>query len=636
MGMLMRLLNTVLGPITYPVEMTPLHTDNFNRANGDLSAAAPYIHHNITSQRNRIVDGVLVGPATSYSFDTIDIRVPNHRGYIKARVPSTEEAMMTSGQSRLNFHAGRNSTPPAAYSFQSVGLNIQASSARLYFFGLSFRQGWPGDSVDYWVNTLQGVANQFRPGDEFCIFWEGLRVWIYWNGVSKGYTITVDQWTPGYFTSIALDAGRAFDELEMGYWGSSGWIELGDNFRGTVLDQLWNVSTIKPAIVDQALQGDPSFATANGTFASKGLSKLQSHDDFLIGRAIIKAPFGVTAGGTIATYILGRCGTDVAETTPHIAFGITASNGAVLATVVGTTITNRNVATSAQVGALTYPVEIELQCIGNRYFGLVNGNPVCEWRDTGNLVAIGVGRRGYGWITQLVRSGTTYTYGPAIDAVVLNALTSDRVFGVPELYGVSPSSIPLAGGTWLQVTGSNLNHVGRTLTVGGVAITDLTNYGTNVLGGPAPAMPAGTYDVKVTTPLGEATLVGAVTYVAPPSFNHMGMGKTSQTTAPNSWSDIPGWVIRSGFPATNIVSNGMVMNGTATVSVVWNIPNSIPTWVQYRLMKNGVVVWTGTVGTSSGTIPNIPVVSGDVLKMQSNHAYFSVVYINAGGFMYTA
>ena len=88
----------------------------------------------------------------------------------------------------------------------------------------------------------------------------------------------------------------------------------------------------------------------------------------------------------------------------------------------------------------------------------------------------------------------------------------------PTLSGVSPLSGPVAGGTNVTITGTNLSNV-LSVTFGGILGTITARTATSIMV-TAPAHPSGATDVVVTTANGSATAAGAFTYLtaaSPPS-----------------------------------------------------------------------------------------------------------------------
>lgn len=531
MGMMLRLLRSVVGVITYPYAMSVLHNDKFERANGNLSPNAPWVHSAITTSYNRILDGKVVGPASSYAVDNVDIRIPNKAGYIRGRLTSSLDALKAGGQSRLNIKSGRSFTSSSSptNTFLSLGM-LATDENEILALGNSFQRTWSG-VPDWFVDII--TTRPYQPNDEIAVMWSGRIVIIFYNGNPFSIELTDEQWTPGYFAGIGLDVGHSFEEVEVGYFGPLEWREYGDSFKSPKLDNVWNLSPNKTLVVDEAVQSDPVSAAANGTFLAGGVSKQQMHEDDQIIRGILKAPSGVTGATSLGAMLLGRCGSAIVDTIPYVMFYITTSGTAAIYTVLNGANTLRF---SAAAGAVSYPAEIELQCIGNRYFGLLDGQPVCEWQDATNIIPIGEGRRGWGWQTSVARNSTTYTYGPAFDSVYSYG-NENMTLGAPEVFGVSSPIVPLAGAGSFVVQGTNFTAATKVF-VGGTLCTLLNRWSSNEIEFVLPAKAVGTYDLTVTSPFGDATLVGAVQYVAAVPW-----GKFEPTTTPltagSTWIKIP-------------------------------------------------------------------------------------------------
>ena len=548
MGMMLRLLRSVVGVITYPYAMSVLHNDKFERANGNLSPNAPWVHSAITTSYNRILDGKVVGPASSYAVDNVDIRIPNKAGYIRGRLTSSLDALKAGGQSRLNIKSGRSFTSSSSptNTFLSLGM-LATDENEILALGNSFQRTWSG-VPDWFVDII--TTRPYQPNDEIAVMWSGRIVIIFYNGNPFSIELTDEQWTPGYFAGIGLDVGHSFEEVEVGYFGPLEWREYGDSFKSPKLDNVWNLSPNKTLVVGEGVQSDPVSAAANGTFLAGGVSKQQMHEDDQIIRGILKAPSGVTGATSLGAMLLGRCGSAIVDTVPYVMFYITTSGTAAIYTVLNGANTLRF---SAAAGAVSYPAEIELQCIGNRYFGLLDGQPVCEWQDATNIIPIGAGRRGWGWQTSVARNSTTYTYGPAFDSVYSYG-NENMSLGSPEVFGVSSSVAPLAGANSFVVQGTNFTAATKVF-VGGTLCTLLNRWSSNEIEFVLPAKAVGTYDLTVTSPFGDATLVGAVQYVAA-----VPRGKYEPTATPlsagSTYIKVP---LNAADPATTMATvNGLI------------------------------------------------------------------------------
>lgn len=119
------------------------------------------------------------------------------------------------------------------------------------------------------------------------------------------------------------------------------------------------------------------------------------------------------------------------------------------------------------------------------------------------------------------------------------------------------------------------------------------------------------------------------------AFSAMGMDKAgSQSIAsPSAWLDVTGWVVRSGYPDSVIVDNGLVMNGSGTVTASYTVTSSAAPNITYRIIKNGAMVGS-TSTAASFTTPQFTVVAGDVLKLQCN-SFFGGTAITAASLLTT-
>lgn len=599
MGMMLRLLRRVVGVITYPYVLSSLHNDKFERPNGNLSPNAPWVHSTITSSYNKILDGKVVGPASSYAVDIVDIRIPNKSGYIRARITTSRAAMNNGGNTRLNFKSGKSyaSTSQPTNTFQSAALRINSAEInRLGLSGQTFQRGWA--LVPNWGSAYLAAANQYKPNDEVAIMWFGRRVTAFYNGEAFDFELTDEQWTPGYFAGIALDTDHSLEEVEIGYLGPLNWREYGDSFKSPNLDNLWNLSTTKNVHIADGVQADPVSATTNGLFFAGGILKQQMHEADQIIRGTLKPPTGVTAGNTLGAMLLGRCGSTIIDATPFVMLYVTPAGGIAIYTVLSGAMTVRH---SASLGALSYPIDIELQCIGNRYFGLVNGQPATEWQDTTGVVPITEERRGWGWQTSVNRASSTYTYGPAIELVYACGNVNIPI-GSPEIFGLGSSTVPLAGASSFVVHGTNF-HSGTRVFLDGTLCETVERWSTNEIEVVLPAKPEGVYDISVTSPNGDALLIDAVEYVSLVPY-----GKYEPTTTPltagSTWIKIP---LNAADPATTSATVNGVITGLPKGYYQLRAIYTTPGWrsdVRYKPLIPAGELATYIGPGSSGTVDN--------------------------------
>lgn len=503
----------------YSGQLLPVFKTDFNtRSNGTLADGYDFIHHTITAQNNRVVNGEVHGPTTSYAMDIINHRLSGYSTYIRAKIktPTT----VTEGNTRLQIRGGnRPASSGAGYQWISSGIRMGtgANAGRPILYSIIFRQGWvPNPAVDYLANIYVAQLNEYLENDEILILQQGRSVWFYYNGVRMASKIlSDDQWTPGYFASIILDAGHIIDNLEVGHWDYSDWNQLGDEFSVPDLTKLWNRNTKAAQVVNGVVQSDPITATANGTHYSYGFSKEPIHDQDQIIRAVIREPIGVTMGSGVGVMVIGRAnGGAPFGQSPQVGFLVTPSNGAQIVTILSETVTSRASVTSALAGMPpSWPVEIELQCIGSRYYGLINGHPVVEWIDSTGIVPVNADHRYYGWATAVLRNNSTYTYSPAIDSIkglTHSAMPSHKA---PNMMAISPTTLPLDGGV-VSIIGEGLFNL-DSLTVGrSEAVRQTPVFSDNSNRFIFPPKESGSYDVVWDSPEGTSSLLAAIKYAA--------------------------------------------------------------------------------------------------------------------------
>jgi glucose/arabinose dehydrogenase len=96
----------------------------------------------------------------------------------------------------------------------------------------------------------------------------------------------------------------------------------------------------------------------------------------------------------------------------------------------------------------------------------------------------------------------------------------------PAVSSVSPAAGPLAGGTVVTISGSNLSGASA-VQFSGVAATAITPVSATQVNATAPAHAAGVVDVRVTTPGGKSAIVSGDNYTyAPPLGISVGYSKT--------------------------------------------------------------------------------------------------------------
>lgn len=507
----------------YEKDLQPVFSDSVkNRPNGELTQSPDYIVHNVSSNKLLVEDGVIKGPKNGgFAMATINKRLTGYRTYIRAKIRS-ELLNPGGGRLRLQLGGSNKSTNVAPHSqFITAGLYFwddDADGVREMgaFEASTFRYGFvpnpdPGSLFNYFL-TGEG---EMRSGDELLLLKEGRQIYGLYNGMYEGpFTLTDLHWVPGYFASILLDDGNALDYLEVGHIGDGRWDQLGDDFSTPSLDHLYNTTATKFRVIDGEVQIDYTKLGTNGTYVAHAFSKklMHSTDQFI--RAELKPPSGSVLGTNLQTILWGRASaSSISEATPCVGFTVSMANGYQIVTMVNGTLTTRKSETVANAGNLPVPCEIELQCIGNRYYGLINGTAVIEWIDTGNIVPVNANRCGYGFSEYLNRSSATAnTQSPVITS--FKALTHSEMpsHETPKLFALSRTKVPLEGAL-ISVVGEGL-HKATMFTSDSrpSVIRDDLFRSDNINYFEVPPRPAGVYDVTWVGEGGVSTLLQALEY----------------------------------------------------------------------------------------------------------------------------
>jgi formylglycine-generating enzyme required for sulfatase activity len=178
--------------------------------------------------------------------------------------------------------------------------------------------------------------------------------------------------------------------------------------------------------------------------------------------------------------------------------------------------------------------------------GATTGGAAVTITGTGFTGATGVSIGGVAATSVVVVNATTITANaPALAAGVYavsvttpfgtgtlaNAYTA-VVYPPPTISSVSPNVGPTAGGTAITITGNNFTGA-TSVTIGGVAATNLVVASTTSITATTPAGTAGAKNVVVTSPWGQGTLTNGFTYFAAPSISSVSpnQGPTAGGTA---------------------------------------------------------------------------------------------------------
>ena len=181
--------------------------------------------------------------------------------------------------------------------------------------------------------------------------------------------------------------------------------------------------------------------------------------------------------------------------------------------------------------------------------------------------------------------------GNVFFAISRPSFTISAPVSSPTITAVAPATGPVAGGTTVTITGTNLTGATQ-VAFGGTAATSFSVDSATQVTATTPARAAGAVDVSVTTPAGTATATGAFTYVAPaPTVS--GIEPASGTSLGGTAVTITG----TGFLAGAAVALG----GVPATSVVVVSPSTITAVTGARAAGLVDVVVTNP-GGPSGTL----------------------------------
>jgi hypothetical protein len=158
---------------------------------------------------------------------------------------------------------------------------------------------------------------------------------------------------------------------------------------------------------------------------------------------------------------------------------------------------------------------------------------------------------------------------------------------------ISPTSGTTLGGTTVTITGTNFTGT-ITVTVGGVAATDVRASGTTSLTAITPAHAAGTVDVVVAASTGTATLTSGFAYVTPPGPTVSAVTPVSGSTAGGTALTITGANFAAG---ASVTVGGVAATGVEVVSAtsLRAVTGAAPAGVADVVVR---------VGNQAGILPN--------------------------------
>lgn len=178
------------------------------------------------------------------------------------------------------------------------------------------------------------------------------------------------------------------------------------------------------------------------------------------------------------------------------------------------------------------------------------------------------------------------------DVVVNNGIGNATLAGgftytvnAPTLNGISPMTGSISGGTLVTLSGSGFTPT-TTVTIGGVAATNITVTNTTTLKAVVPAYVSGSLikDVVVNNGVSNATLSGAFTYQA--------IAPTLVNISPNAGSVTGGTVVTvqgSGFIPGTTLSIGGILASNVQITNATTLTATIPAYVRGSLVKDVIV-----------------------------------------------
>jgi hypothetical protein len=405
-------------------------------------------------------------------------------------------ALNQTGDTALVGATGNNAGAGAAYIFEkgTGWTNKSAADATAKFTGETVNN-WFG-----WSVALGQTGSTALVGE-------------YGYKVATGAAYIFEKGT-GWTNKSAADATAKFTGETVNNW--FGWsVALNQTGDTALVGAYWNNAGIGAAYIFEKGGGWTNKSATNAT--AKFIAESAGH---FFGISVALDQTGSTAFvGADGGYNIGNAGTAYLFTRPHVT--LTAGG-----TTTGKSGEVVNGLTLNPTLTLTY-VDIYL----STYPGTVSGTPVkrviselTAFTDNpvGGVDLIGTTVGTYYLI--VTESGTTTVLGATSFAVY-------TVTGAAPTFGsITPPSGPIAGGTVVTITGTNLfgaNAGGaNNVTFGGVNATSFTVgiSGTSITA-TTPNHIAGTFDVVITTPNGTTTGgTGAFTYIDPGSGGGGGDG----------------------------------------------------------------------------------------------------------------
>ena len=300
----------------------------------------------------------------------------------------------------------------------------------------------------------------------------------------------------------------------------------------------------------------------------------------------------VTFNGTAATGVSVISATSLAATTPagivgSVNVAVTTPNGTATGTSAYTylaapTFTSIIPSSGSSLGGTAVTIAGANFGSGGLLNVTIGGAPATSvvWVDSSHITAV----------TPAGTAGTQDIVITNNDGETVTATGAYTYFASPAFVSISPAVGPVAGGTIVTITGTNL--IGTTaVTFNGTAATGVSVISATSLTATTPAGTVGSVNVVITTPNGTATGTGAYTYSAAPTFTSI---------SPSIGLATGGTVVT--ITGTNLIGATAVTFGSTAatgVSVV-NVTTIIATTPPNTAGVVNVVITTSN-GTATGT-----------------------------------
>ena len=204
---------------------------------------------------------------------------------------------------------------------------------------------------------------------------------------------------------------------------------------------------------------------------------------------------------------------------------------------------------------------------------------------------------------------------------------------LPTIASVSPASGPLAAGTTITITGTNLTGA-TNVKVGRVAATVLTNSGTTITAS-TPSGTAGAQSVEVTTIGGTATKASAFTYVALPTITRVAAisgpvaGGTTITITGTHFTNATS--VKVGSAAATVLTNSTTTITATTPSGTAGAQSVEVTTIGGTATKASAFTYVALPTITSVSPPSGPLTAGTSITIAGTNFVDGATTVKVGG-----